>query len=142
MRKLAVVAYLSIFVLTGVLLYAQQDKSKRPSPPGTANVSFADGKQITVDYSRPKVNDTKTGQPRKIFGGVTILRQKFVFFPNLTNSGEYRINFDFSQATTLRKWLAWQVTVSNRYLSNPVPGRKTNDLILTTGFRITFAPPK
>jgi hypothetical protein len=70
MRKLAVVTYLSIFVLIGVLVYAQQDKSKRPSPPGTANVSFADGKQITVDYSRPKVNDPKTGQPRKIFGGV------------------------------------------------------------------------
>jgi hypothetical protein len=70
MRKLAVVAYLSSFVLIGVLVYAQQDKSKRPSPPGTANVSFADGKQITVDYSRPKVNDPKTGQPRKIFGGV------------------------------------------------------------------------
>jgi hypothetical protein len=51
-----------------VLLYAQQDKSKRPSPPGTASVSFADGKKITVDYSRPKINDPKTGQPRKIFG--------------------------------------------------------------------------
>jgi hypothetical protein len=70
MRKLAVVGYLSIFVLIGVLVYAQQDKSKRPSPPGNASASFADGKSITVDYSRPKVNDPKTGQPRKIFGGV------------------------------------------------------------------------
>jgi hypothetical protein len=66
MRKLAVVAYLSIFVLIGALVYAQQDKSKRPSPPGTATVSFADGKQITVDYSRPKINDPKTGQPRHV----------------------------------------------------------------------------
>jgi hypothetical protein len=70
MRKLAVVGYLSIFVLMGVLVYAQQDKSKRPSPPGKATVSFADGKSITVDYSRPKVNDPKTGQPRNIFGGL------------------------------------------------------------------------
>jgi hypothetical protein len=70
MRKLAVVGYLSIFVLIGVLVYAQQDKSKRPSPPGTATVSFADGKKITVEYSRPKVNDPKTGQPRKIFGAL------------------------------------------------------------------------
>ncbi len=70
MRKLAVVGYLSIFVLIAVLVYAQQDKSKRPSPPGTATVSFADGKKITVDYSRPKVNDPKTGEVRKIFGAV------------------------------------------------------------------------
>jgi hypothetical protein len=70
MRKLAVVAYLSIFVLIGVLVYAQQDKSKRPSPPGTATVKFSDGKTVTVDYSRPKVNDPKTGEARKIFGAL------------------------------------------------------------------------
>ena len=68
MRKFGVVTYLSIFVLIGVMVWAQQDKSKRPSPPGTASVSFADGKKITVDYSRPKVNDPKTGEVRKIFG--------------------------------------------------------------------------
>ncbi len=49
---------------------AQQDKSKRPSPPGTAKFTFADGKTITVDYSRPKMRDPETGQPRKIFGGL------------------------------------------------------------------------
>jgi hypothetical protein len=69
MRKLAVISFLTLFALA-TLMYAQQDKSKRPSPPGTASVSFADGKKITIDYSRPKVNDPKTGQPRKIFGEV------------------------------------------------------------------------
>lgn len=68
MRKLAVLGIVSLFAFVSVLLYAQQDKSKRPSPPGTASVSFADGKKITIDYSRPKVNDPKSGQPRKIFG--------------------------------------------------------------------------
>jgi hypothetical protein len=53
-----------------VILYAQQDKSKRPSQPGTASVTFHDGKKITIDYSRPKINDPKSGQPRKIFGGL------------------------------------------------------------------------
>jgi hypothetical protein len=75
----------------------------------------------------------------KLFGGVTTLRQKMVFYPNLSRTGEYRLNFDFSQATTMRKWLAWQLSISNRFISNPLPGRKTNDLIITTGFRITFA---
>lgn len=67
MRKLAV---LSVLVLTTMFCFAQQkqqeDKSKRPSPPGTASVTFADGKKITVDYSRPKINDPKTGQLRHV----------------------------------------------------------------------------
>lgn len=76
---------------------------------------------------------------RKFFKGVSVLHQKLVIYPNLTQMGEERINFDLSQATTLRKWLSWQVSFSNRYISNPLPGRKTNDLLITTGLRITFA---
>lgn len=74
----------------------------------------------------------------KLFGGAITLRQRLVFYPNLTRSGQFRLNFDFSKATSLRKWLAWQVTVSNRFLSNPLPQRKTNDLLFTAGFRVTF----
>jgi len=48
---------------------AQQDKSKRPSPPGSAEVALS-GKKVTIDYSRPKIADPKTGQARKIFGGL------------------------------------------------------------------------
>ncbi len=77
---------------------------------------------------------------RKVFGGITTFRQKLVIYPNMRDRGEMRVNFDLSQATALNKWLAWQVTFSNRYLSNPVPGRKTNDLLITTGLRVTFAP--
>src|SRR5437667_8806938 len=43
-------------------LSAQQDKSKRPSPPAQAQCKFSDGKTITVDYSSPRVKG------RKIFG--------------------------------------------------------------------------
>jgi Protein of unknown function (DUF2911) len=49
---------------------AQQDKSKRSSPPGTATFALADGKTITIDYSRPKIRDPQTGQPRTIYGGL------------------------------------------------------------------------
>ena len=44
------------------LCLAQQDKSKRPSPPAQAQCRFADGKTITVDYSSPRMKG------RKIFG--------------------------------------------------------------------------
>jgi hypothetical protein len=66
-------------------------------------------------------------------------RQKLTLFPNMTRRGEYRLNFDWSTSTALWKWLAWQFTVSDRLLSNPVPGRQKNDLLFTTGFRLTFA---
>jgi hypothetical protein len=42
----------------------QQDKSKRPSPPGSAECQFADGKTVHIDYSRP------FAKGRKIYGGV------------------------------------------------------------------------
>jgi putative salt-induced outer membrane protein YdiY len=70
---------------------------------------------------------------------ITSLHERASFYPNITRTGEYRANFDLSAATTLKKWLAWQVTASDRLLSDPLPGRKRNDLILTTGLRITFA---
>jgi putative salt-induced outer membrane protein YdiY len=69
----------------------------------------------------------------------TTFREKLVFFPNLTHGGDYRMNFDLGMATALRRWLSWQLTFSDRYLSNPIAGRKGNDTIFTTGFRMTFA---
>ncbi len=68
------------------------------------------------------------------------LKQRFVFLPNLTEAGNYRITFDGSAVTTLLRWLSWQVSISDRYLSNPLPGTLPNDLLLTTGFRITLLP--
>jgi hypothetical protein len=71
--------------------------------------------------------------------GTSNLTQAFRFFPNLTRTGEYRINFDLGTVTAVKKWLAWHVTASDRFLSNPVFGRQRNDLILSTGFRVSFA---
>lgn len=69
----------------------------------------------------------------------TSLTQSFRMMPNLTNEGEYRVNFDLGAVTALKKWLGWQVSASNRYLSNPVLGRQRNDLLISTGLRVSFA---
>ncbi len=66
------------------------------------------------------------------------LREKTVFFPNVSETGEFRLNFDASAALALKSWLAWQVALSDRYLSNPVIGAKSNDVLLSTGLRVTF----
>lgn len=43
---------------------AQQDKSKRPSPPAQTQCKLSDSKTITIDYSSPRMKG------RKIFGGL------------------------------------------------------------------------
>ncbi len=64
-RRVAVVAVcgVSLAALIG-LRAAQQDKSKRPSPPASAACDIGGGKSITVDYSSPRAKG------RKIYGGV------------------------------------------------------------------------
>lgn len=64
---------------------------------------------------------------------------KVAVFSNLSDMGEYRRTFDASAITNVNKWLAWQVTGSGRYLSNPLSQVKNNDLLLTTGLRLTFS---
>ena len=98
-------------------------------------------------YNRENFSDGITRNSGEILAGEdlslklsdrVLFRERLQFFPNLTNTGEYRVTFDSSLNTKLTKWLSWQVTASNRYISNPVPGSKNNDLLLTTGVGIAF----
>lgn len=66
------------------------------------------------------------------------LSQRFAIYPNLTARGAYRMTLDSSAVTSLMRWLSWQITVSNRYISNPPPNTRPNDLLVTTGFRVNF----
>jgi putative salt-induced outer membrane protein YdiY len=66
------------------------------------------------------------------------LNERFSVFPNLSDVGQYRFQFDATAATKLKAWLSWQITVSDRYLSDPLPGLKSNDELLSTGLRVTF----
>ena len=74
-------------------------------------------------------------------GASTLLTQKLYFFPNLSDTGEYRMAFNFGSVTKLSKWLGWQNAFSDIYVSNPpvaTPALKKNDIILTTGLNISF----
>jgi len=74
------------------------------------------------------------------FSGSTSVTQSFFVYPNLSDTGEYRMNFNLSAVTALKKWLGWHVSFTDNYLSDPVLGRLRNDLILSTGFQLAFAP--
>ena len=72
------------------------------------------------------------------FSKVATLQQRFFYYPGFSDSSN-RMNFDISFSTAIKKWLGWQLTFSDRYLSNPVAGRKKNDTLFTMGARLTFA---
>jgi hypothetical protein len=61
-RSMLFVAVMVVILAAG--LSAQEQPKAPASPPGTASVSFADGKTVTINYSRPSVRN------RKIFGGL------------------------------------------------------------------------
>src|SRR4051812_20894447 len=55
---------------TGTQSTQAAPKKPRPSPAGNAEFTFADGKKVTIAYSRPYMKDPKTGEERKIYGGL------------------------------------------------------------------------
>jgi hypothetical protein len=67
MKKVALLTALLFTITTLALaqMSMSQDKSKRPSPPASAECKFSDGKTIKIDYSSPRAKG------RKIFGAAS-----------------------------------------------------------------------
>ena len=61
-RKLTIVGVIGVVLAAALVVVAQQDKSKRPSPPEQATWDLGGGKSVTVDYSSPRAKG------RKIYG--------------------------------------------------------------------------
>lgn len=66
------------------------------------------------------------------------IQEKLVCFSNVSDAANYRINFDTTLSTAIRRWMSWQLTISDRHVSNPLASRKTNDLLVSTGLRLTL----
>jgi putative salt-induced outer membrane protein len=72
----------------------------------------------------------------------SLLTEQFSFYPNLSHTGDYRLQFDTTLAVQMKAWLSWQTTFSDRYISYPPPGLKGNDLVLSTGLRVAWGKAK
>lgn len=73
------------------------------------------------------------------FSSNTALTENFNFYPDLSNLGQYRSALDAAVVTKIKEWLGWQASLSDRYVTNPpIPGTKSNDVILSTGLNITL----
>ena len=76
------------------------------------------------------------------FSGVFSVKQRLEFYPNVTDTGQYRLVFDAAAITKMSKVFSLEIDASDRYISNPVNGLKGNDLLLTTGIRVAFGANK
>ncbi len=70
-KYLAVGVPVIVLVLCALAIAQQppEDRSKRPSPPGTAEVTLK-GRKITIDYSRPFLKGRKVGKELAPYGKV------------------------------------------------------------------------
>lgn len=71
-------------------------------------------------------------------GKSTVITQRAYFFPNFSSGGDYRATFDFGTVTKFSKWLGWQNSFGDVYVTNPPTGKKKNDVVFTTGLNVTF----
>jgi putative salt-induced outer membrane protein YdiY len=68
----------------------------------------------------------------------TSFKQRLVLVPNLKNHGEYRANWDAGLAVAMSKTMNLNVGFGFAHNSEPGPGRKSTDTLLTTGVSVKF----
>ena len=113
------------FDVFGGVTYNQEYYSQPFSPPNPSTT------RKTAEVVLGQTLATKLGSR-------TTIGEQFSFFPNLSDTGDYRLQLDATAATKIKNWLSWQVTLSDRYVSTPLLGLKNNDLLFTTGLRLTY----
>jgi Protein of unknown function, DUF481 len=89
------------------------------------------------------INATIGEEFQHSFTEKTAITENLYFFPYLNDAGNYRGTFTFGVASKFYRAMTWNLNFGDIYNSVPVPGKRNNDLVLTTGLGITFgAAPK
>lgn len=91
--------------------------------------------KITNNFANASVGEEFTRKLHKS----TVLTESFYFFPNLSQTGQYRGTFNLGTVTRISRWLGWQTAFGDIYVSNPPAGTKQNDIAFTTGLNVTFS---
>ena len=68
----------------------------------------------------------------------TVINEDLTFFPDLSDTGEYRMTANLGTTTKINKWFGWQNTFSDIYVTNPPLGAKKNDVLFSTGLNVSF----
>lgn len=127
MKTMIRVVAIFIALFSASYSFAQQDKSKRPSPPEAFHLSTSDGIQVHIDYSKPSLKGRTVGVDLAKFGEVwrtganeitTIEFDKDVLIEGKALAkGKYGLwTIPTAEKTTLifsQKWDGWGVGYSD-----------------------------
>jgi hypothetical protein len=92
---------------------------------------------VSVDRNFPGVTSGEALMHK--FGQSTVFTETFTIYPTLTRINQYSFALNTSVVTKIKKWLGWQTTLTDNYVANPpIVGTVPNDVVLSTGFNITF----
>ncbi len=105
-----------------------------PTPPPATTLFPA----VTQRNAEANVGETFSTK----LGSRSTFNETFNYFPNLSGPSGYRYTFNTVLSTAISRWLGWQFSLNDNYLSNPPTGIKGNDLLISTGLRLTFGTPK
>ena len=105
-----------------------------PTPPPPTTLFPA----VTQRNAEANVGETFSTK----LGGRSTFTETFNYFPNLSGPSGYRYTFNTVLSTAISRWLGWQFTLNDNFISNPPTGIKGNDLLISTGLRLTFGTPK
>lgn len=112
--RLPIFAFIAVIVLVATAVAQGQ---KPASPPGQATLTFADGKTVTIDYSRPSMRN------RKIFGGLVPYDQVWRTGANAATSLKTNVDLDIGGTSvpagnytlyTLPGMNSWQLIVNKQ----------------------------
>ena len=107
---------LIVALLATTALSAQDDKSKRPSPPATATATV-NGKTITIDYSQPSVKG------RKVWGGLVSYGEVWRTGANETTTIEVSADVE----------IEGQKLAKGKYALFTIPGEKEWVIVINKG---------
>jgi putative salt-induced outer membrane protein len=68
----------------------------------------------------------------------TSFKQRLVVYPNLEDRGEYRAQWDAGLSVAMTQTISLNVGLAMRHNSDPGPGVKRTDTLLTTGVSVKF----
>ena len=103
------------------------------------------------DYDREKYSTGTSKNSAEVLGteelGIKLLSklsltERLQIYPNMSDTGQFRLNFDMTADVPIYKFLDLSFGVSDRYQTDPLPDHKGNDILFTTGIRFSFDQTK
>jgi putative salt-induced outer membrane protein YdiY len=91
---------------------------------GELRSSYDYGELLAGEESTHRLTDTTT------------FKQRFVLYPNLSDSGQFRAALDAGLAVAINKTLSLTMTLSSRYNSDPGEGLDNTDTSLVAGLSV------